>query len=854
MSDQEKENLLDAYFQKLTSTHLGVTEYSKEELVKLFRQIIEVISADYLSYRKFIPRLLATLERNDKTSIVILINSYFGYFDELLKIKDLQIIDESILSGDYPDNISKKILNAYAQSVQHSQQIRISDFTFNKSSLSSEDRLATIAFLVDVLQENSKNLEWDNDTVQSIMMYLPVLRDLLKEQGNNYSFFILTGMVMDRFSSSEYFQLSRDLAEELIYTSYLDETSYLGYFNSFRCYSNNSSVIPSLLYGNLSLYTALNSKTLIPEKFVKEIIWQGVKYFRNASLFPWVQKIYDSVPSHIVFTEYEQRSLTHSYFLSLLIMVEPNLPSLILDFLNEHREKIYSGGVNDSLPWLIILYNVQITYPNADFSATGLGHYLGTLEIIVPPDNVSAQKAIIQGDSVKLKPLLKASLVKLNEARNASDVVQDNESALKIAGRIIDHAVETKDAEALILAMIVKADYSFIFIEKGRQETSKISIPNKDNSSFESIYGSESEMLKRLQGINDYSFLWVFSTEQEYYYLLLTDTHFSTMKMTWWEHQTFREIINAGFFSHLIFDDTIKTKREVRSVLPEEHLHESNRLKNQFSFIRITSAIKNPILIVMDISLAGFPHNLFLDSNANFLYTKSPICNILSTEWYLKYANQVRLSHNFSKSIWIPIDGGDFTLNQLYSKLEDTLRTFSFNITKTIYPEKPISSEVNVVVAHGGDDIALKQVVYPDSIPRLNLETYLGPGKILIMFVCHSGSFKTTPFKNSISSIIKQYIAQGYSAVVAPFWSLHINIPQLWLPVFLCSLEQGKEIMWAVQDANLKVLKHYPTIAAWLCMHLYGDPHLQILSQHETDPKPNVSSAGALVEKAPYLA
>jgi hypothetical protein len=224
----------------------------------------------------------------------------------------------------------------------------------------------------------------------------------------------------------------------------------------------------------------------------------------------------------------------------------------------------------------------------------------------------------------------------------------------------------------------------------------------------------------------------------------------------------------------------------------------------------------------------GFPHNLFIDSKGEFIYIKQPICNILSTEWYLKFANKSHLKKRYSKSIWIPTKGGDFTINQLFGSLEDTLSEFSFKIENSMQLKKPIVSDLNIVTAHGSSDIALKQVFYPDGEPRLNLDSYLGMGKVLILFVCHSGSIKSTPFKNSISSIIKEYVAKGYLSVIAPFWSLHISIPPIWLPVFLQSIDNGYDINRSLHNANLAVSRKFPILSAWGCMHLYGDPHLKL--------------------------
>ena len=145
-----------------------------------------------------------------------------------------------------------------------------------------------------------------------------------------------------------------------------------------------------------------------------------------------------------------------------------------------------------------------------------------------------------------------------------------------------------------------------------------------------------------------------------------------------------------------------------------------------------------------------------------------------------------------------------------------------------MYPIKPMSSDLNILVSHGEKDISIDPKIYPDSNPRLNINKFVGEGKILILLVCHSGSSKLTPFKNSISSIAKKYITRGYKAVVAPYWSLHPIIVPVWLSEFLSVIDQGDEIVYAVHKANLKIHEIYPTIAASACMHLYGDPHIEL--------------------------
>lgn len=827
MLEKQIQEALEDFRTKLISTHLGINIVSNATLKLIFQKIIALVARDYEMYRKYIGSLLHILEENDDTAIDFLVASYMEYYDRIIAEKNPQKWDQSVFKLDYevPEKLDKILETAF----KANPFVRISDFKVDLTGISTKEKEGLISGLVDVLEDSAKQINWNEDKVQDAMLHLALLKDLLEDRGDRYSIFFLVSLVLDRFASSQFFQQSRDLSEELLLTSYNNSFSHLGYLNYFRSYLNNSSVISGLLYGNLSLSVAVSGKEIIFDKFIKDIISQSIKFFRNISFYPMVSKLYLNIPGHINFNKYERRSLAHSYFLNQLRIQDKSLPSQMIDFLNEHREEILSTGVNDALPWLITLYNVRRIYPETDFEKNGLAFYVTMFESIVPADKVKEYKSIIEGDSKKIKPQLRQALVKLHQTRNSSDVVQDNEMAIRMASRSIESAVKENDVEMLLLAMIVKSDYSFIFSEKNRAEIAPLEIPKENIEAFENIYGSGSETIKNLKAKSDYAFLWLITTESQYYQLVLTNGNFTSKLLENWEHRQFTKLINSDYFSGFEFDDSIKTATGVRMVFPDEHQEESDNYKKDFSFASIDiEENKTPLLLVMDNDFAGFPHNLFLNQQGDFVYIQRPVCNILSTEWYLKYANQTQLSADYSKAIWIPIEGGDFSINHLYAKLKDFLEASKFKIETAISPAEPIVSDINILTAHGANDIAIKQIIFPDGNPRINLAKFLGGGKVLILFICHSGSVKSTPFKNSISTIIKEYITTGYSAVIAPFWALHINIPPIWLPIFLKSLETDKTIAEAVQYANMKVMETYPTLAAWACMHLYGDPNITI--------------------------
>lgn len=71
----------------------------------------------------------------------------------------------------------------------------------------------------------------------------------------------------------------------------------------------------------------------------------------------------------------------------------------------------------------------------------------------------------------------------------------------------------------------------------------------------------------------------------------------------------------------------------------------------------------------------------------------------------------------------------------------------------------------------------------------------------------------------------------GYSSVVAPMWSLNVDIIPIWLPVFMQIIDAEGYVVDAVYKANMEVNKQFITPSAWACLHLFGNPYLKIADE-----------------------
>lgn len=828
-NNKMNKQVFENFHSKLTSENLYDNNVFEKEIRIHYFEILEILATDFETYRKFSPLILSTLEGNDSKSISYSLFIFFDLFKKLTNQSNVYKLDQSIAKTEITDKSTDKFLKLLKESLKISNQLRISDFEFPPNDLTELEIKEIISLQISIIEESAKEIAWKKEQSDSIMLQLPILRHLLVRLNNPELFYFIIGIFIDRLNSSEFYQAARDVSEEVIISSFNDECPQFGFFNAFRCYSAQGSAQAALLYANTSMHIALKNKQGVSDKYLQELIWQSIKYFRNIGLYNYAVEIYKNIPKTLDFSDYHRRSIDHSYYTSLIPIEKENLPELLLDYLNKERESIFSGGVHESLPWLITLYNVKRVLPNANFSITGLGYYLNIFEQIVPKESISSYKNIIDGNSTSLKEQLKKSLIKLNETRNKSDIVYDNDMSLKIANRIIEDGFAKKDSEAILLAMMIKSDFSLIFKSKESLEFAPFKVPTTEIKKFNNIYNENDKIEKEISKNKFQSTIWLAVTEGKVFQLTFRNKVFKYFELNEWEWSKFKSLTSVEYFSSFSFDDTIKDKSGVRNIYEEEHFSQAKKINNEILFTRLNIDIDtDSIYLIKDMELADYPHNLLLNQNGDFLHLSIPITNILSTEWYLSVEKSTSINKDYSKSIWIPKEEGDFTLNQLYAKIENSLTENNFDIYTKLEKDSSINSDINIICSHGAKDIAKKQIIYPSEIPLINLNKVIGKGDILIFLICHSGSYKSELFKNNITSLVKTYIEKGYKAVIAPFWGLHINVPEIWLPEFLISFNNGDSIDIALFKANKKVYDKYPTPAAWCAMHLYGNPNLKV--------------------------
>lgn len=821
------EDLIQQFRALISHEAIPDSKINEPDILRTYTEILDQWVNDYSSYREFSSHVLYTLEAYSTTSLKYSHIVHNDLYSKFIALPLERIFDSSQITVE----ITQEAIDNYCKILKAQRgPVRISDLEINTEGLSENDIKGIISGIVKGTEYRSiQNFHWTDEDIEATVSDLPYLKVLCLKINEIELFYHTVNIFVDRLSSSENYQLARDICEEVLLASTKDNLIEYGFFICFRVYSNQKSIHAALLYANLCLKAIVKKGSIFSDLLRYEVISQTLKLYRNCSLPKMGIEMYEKIPDLIPLKPIEKDMLASIYFHCKLITYDNSTTSSLFDYLNNERENIVKLGPNVCTTWLNILYNIKRLNQIFNFDNSGLEQYISLFEGIVNHETVGPEKDILFGDSTTLKGLLKESLLKLSRTRYQADFGYDNDRALTIATRLVDESFHERDIEGMLLSMIIKSDFSINFIPKIVPEVAELKFPEVTEDQFYNNYTHPSEILKDFPLLPTDSVFWIIGSEEKLYQLAYSDTTFDLHEFKDWSRKEFN-LWCQNELSNIRLETTTREKRGgIRSLVTEDFEDESNNIikKLPFSPLINTEGVKR-ILLVKDMGVTELPHNLLINEGRQFVALSASITNILSLEWLNSKIKDSGPVVSSGKSIYIPTEG-DLTIKILYNKIESALKDHSVSIVNNLQDSQPLSSTINIVSSHGDRDISLTHLLSPDGINVItDPDRVIGKGKILILLVCYSGSSSTFSFKNEVASLAKKYLADGYEAVIAPFWALNIDIPPIWLPTFLKLIEQGTEVSDAVFQSNKAVYDIFPTPGAWACMHLYGNPFFKI--------------------------
>ncbi len=478
------------------------------------------------------------------------------------------------------------------------------------------------------------------------------------------------------------------------------------------------------------------------------------------------------------------------------------------------------------MPWLSLIFSIKLNFPDADFSR--LNPYIDSFKKIVSREGNAMLLDFFDGKNEDIH--LKDLMVRLESTRNIGDYSHDNQLAMLFSSSLITKSSRENNPSKYLLAMHIRSDYTFVKLDSQQIDYLKKAIYRDVNGAEYSLPIENTSILEDLMQLErDEEVIWIGKGQTSLHFMALMQKHFTFGDLDLLAKANIKQL-QSNIISSLHYERDVKKAGEpIYTKDINELEQEAEDLKNSLSNCKIiVSDNAKRLLLVKDMDVATYPHQLLIDLNRNeFIGSILPTCNIISTEVLIKTYFEEPLHEHPSCAFWSP-DCKEFTFDVIKSKLEDIFIEYNFVCNEQNIPEKPIDAEINIACAHGGVDISDTQWFYADDTPIVETNRIIGNGKLLILFVCHSGSITRPDYDNAMHTLIKRYIRAGYSSIIAPMWPLNTEILPSWLSTFMKELSNGQFIIDATFRANMAVKNEYISPEVYACLHLFGNPFLRI--------------------------
>lgn len=797
-------------------------------LKALLDDLSNYVLQSYDNSREVVQCAISQLERIHDMAVPYMMAQVLNYVGQLApKFGKFKEDDEAYVKADWQETDIKNILQKIRPYIEGNINMAEPDIKMAKS-LTQDERHKMASFVIDSIQRYGSSTQWDKDTFENHQLYLWILYSICKLDNQLIWLFRFSGNLLDRLVTSQHYQLARDMAENMLMIGYQESMEGEAYFCAARTYAILNQPLAGLLYMEIALRKWSLQKGTIPYKEAFEILWQIVKLSRGIRFYSErflksIAKIVDSLNP----MPYDMMSFYHTYFSLMFFIKKDKVLNDAADFLDSHREVFFQNLEHSAMPWITLLVTIKLNFPDADTSR--FDQYVHAAKNVVDYKSNALYLDLLEpkNEEVHLKELM----VRLESTRNLEDYSHDNSLAMLYAKLTLDKAVADRNPSHYLLAMHIRSD--FTFVRKAIKQDAMFA-----KAEFLDVDGKEyhlpienTEVLEELmQQGEDNEVLWLGKGQRNLYSMSLLKGRFSFGELPSLGRQNI-EVSQHQTNSKLKYEKDVKKPGQPIYIKDKNELEqEATALKDKLAAYCISvDEDAERLLMAKDMTVAAYPHQLFVDNNRNeFVGCVMPSCNIISTEVLIKTNFEMPLNKDFSCAYWTPLDSEEFTFAMIKAQLEETLTQYKFVCNDATNPLKPIDSEINIACAHGGVDISNSSWFYADDKPIIETEKIIGKGKLLILFVCHSGSINLPDYDNAMHTLIKRYIRMGYSSVIAPMWSLNTEILPIWLKEFMGSVKNGSFVIDALFKANMAVKEQYISPEVYACLHLFGNPFLQI--------------------------
>lgn len=694
--------------------------------------------------------------------------------------------------------------------------------------LIDDDRRLLATYCHRLIRDMGATSTWNEEQFLTVLCLLRIEYAICKKD-NVMDLFVNSLMsFLNRLNTSNYKQQAKDAASSALAMGYQEHIEEQTFVIGCANYTDSGNYVMALFYMLIAMAYLDRKGGKVAHRLSIDIIREILKIIRGTRKYKqenvdMLLEVFDNLHA----TDFESISIHQTALTAKLYIEDETVIADTLRYLKTYEKQHKEYEVNLALPLYTYFMSLHEVFPDEKLAE------------LKPYEDYWKSKVKRKGnelyldfydDQKSLYDHLKVLMAKLGDIRNTEDYQHDCQTAQFIAMKVLDEAVRGQSTEKYLVAMALRSDYTFIMPNRYSGGKGTISIKDVKAEDVKSDYG-DVEHLKEWMHITDNDMVvWLGRGRKHFNLMTLYKNLFKMETIERWDKLNF-EKIRKDIVSNLKYSDDYKTLNGETYTKTLDDLREENvkLMTDLFQCRFLIPSFPERLLFVKDMEIGAYPHQLLIDEGREeFVGEIYPSANVLSTEFLTEHCSKTTLTNNFTKAYWSPDSFTELTFGCIMDQIEDTLQQYGFDIRMDMSPVCPLSSELNIVCAHGGKNISESEWFSADGMPIKDPDTIIGAGKLLILLVCHSGSISHREYEHVMQTIVKRYIRIGYKSVIAPMWSLAHSVIPKWLPVFLERLTAGDYVVDAVYKANMNVRKKLVSPAAWACLHLYGDPYLKV--------------------------
>lgn len=662
----------------------------------------------------------------------------------------------------------------------------------------------------------------EGESIAVPMLILINIWEISFKKNRTYEFFILFNSFLHKLSFYGHNQTIRDFAELSLILGHRNKKLHYSFFIKMSSFARQMNMIDSLLSAQLMLhgYNYAHSEV---DTFLSKALLELFITLRNLRLFPYTKPVYEAHERLKIDDKYGRHQFDMAYFNMLLTMGDEDIFEKVDEYLGGNDALLF--GVQSGTPWTALLLNLKLINPQLFSSKINLTSTISRLENDEAIKESTVLRNFRMAVSDNVEDNKNAILEKVRYIQNSAsntDVSYELTSIYPLVFNLLKNSLREKNYEGVLISHTLSSDSSGILINERKSNLGMYKMEDAIDEKGDSIFENYLSHIDSLIIESDKTtFLWLGCNSELSYCLklykrefnILINPTFSSAIISDWEKNNINKL---AFNDQPIIEDFLSSKEDIWK-------RESDDFINKQLPILIDEIDNKDIVVFRDAKIARYPINLIKDSKERLLSDYANISISTSINAYIAYEKH---SINAKKlKLWAPVEEGDIPINIAFGKICDEFSDDELIRVESLNPRSDLNQDINIFISHGGKDdlYGFKAISPAEDVYFINEKDIFGEGKVAVLFICHSGSSRSSLYATKINTLVYSLLNMGYEAVLAPAWSYNVMLAGIWTRAFIDAFRDGNSLSMANFIANSEVKRKYIGVGAYAAMHLFGN-------------------------------